>query len=296
MKIKRMTAMAVTLVLSLLTRTTTAAFHHVVAGKGALEVQLIAAKLGVRSGDTCAIIASPDEKYIRHCRNLMYGNGNGKNPNDDTSSPADADDYRSGAKGPIFVSDSQSIGNELDKADGLIIVCEDTAFDGVDMIMDNSPNLRHVAVLSKMGGGLRKMEEALRSKCLTSNIELSIIRAGNLKGGGPGNVEGSEWGLSKFYYDSNYELGSAMVTMASDKYTLGARATPGDSFGTPNFFSKIKSRNSFEPADTDTGRIAAAQALLAAVKMEDGIDISLSTEKAEMPPTAEEWIIILGKG
>jgi hypothetical protein len=58
-------------------------------------------------------------------------------------------------------------------------------------------------------------------------------------------------------------------------------------------FAKIKSKNSFDPADTDTGRIAAAQSLLVAIQMEDGIDISLSTEKAEMPPTVEEWVDIL---
>jgi hypothetical protein len=292
MKMKRTIEMAAILVLlSLLTAgKATSAFHHVIVGRGALEVQLIAAKLADRSGDTCAIITSSDENYIRNCRNLMYGRKNDPNNDDD-----DDDDYNAGAKGPIFVSDSQSIGNELDKADGLIIVCEDEAFDGVDMMMDNSPNIRHVAVLSKMGGGLRKMEESFQSKCLMNNVALSIVRAGILKGGGPGNVdvEGPDLGLSKFYYDSNYELGSAMVTMASDKFTLGARVTPGDPFKPPNMFAKIKSKNSFDPADTDTGRIAAAQSLLVAIQMEDGIDISLSTEKAEMPPTVEEWVDIL---
>jgi hypothetical protein len=71
MKMKRTIETAATLVLlSLLTAgKAISAFHHVIVGRGALEVQLIAAKLADRSGDTCA----SDENYIRNGRNLMYG-------------------------------------------------------------------------------------------------------------------------------------------------------------------------------------------------------------------------------
>jgi hypothetical protein len=67
MKMKRTIETAAILVLlSLLTaEKATSAFHHVIVGRGALEVQLIAAKLADRSGDTCAIITSSDENYIR---------------------------------------------------------------------------------------------------------------------------------------------------------------------------------------------------------------------------------------
>ena len=34
-------------------------------------------------------------------------------------------------------------------------------------------------------------------------VTLSIVRAGILKGGGPGKIEGKEFGLNKFFYDNN---------------------------------------------------------------------------------------------
>jgi len=78
--------------------------------------------------------------------------------------------------------------------------------------------------------------------------------------------------------------------MGFDKFTLGAKVTAGDPFSfRGGFLGRIASGQSFEPSDTDTGRTAAAAALLAAVRREAGVDVSLSTLKGEIPPSPEEW-------
>ena len=57
-----------------------------------------------------------------------------------------------------------------------------------------------------IGGGdaaLAATEAALRTAASARGVELSIIRVGTLKGGGPGaaDSEATELGLSKLYYD-----------------------------------------------------------------------------------------------
>ena len=254
-------------------------FDIVVSGNSAIEVQLIAGKLAAREGDRCSIIGPADRGFVGNCQRLLYGRG---------SDPAEFG-------GPAFVSTGEEIGEALETAQGLIIVCEDAPFadTSINTMIENAPELQHIAVMTQMGGGLKQMEEKLRATCSSAGLALSIVRAGILKGGGCGR-EGNEFGLNKHYYDTLYELQGAMNTMSFDKFTLGAAVTQGDPFKFPNFFQKLKSAQSFQPADTDTGRIAAATALLRAVKRSTGVDISVSSAKGEEPPTAEEWESLLG--
>lgn len=270
--------------------------HHVFAGTGGLEVQLIAAKLAIKSGDTCSIIGPSDSNYVKKCIALMYGQKVAADNNAITM--------------PEFVSDGDDIGDSLAKADNVIIVCEDKAFDNnfIDILLSNAPKAGHLALLSRHGGKLESMENSVRNKCkqlsTKPNVEadardvaFSVVRAGILVGGGPGgDVEGvqggEEWGLSKHFYDTKLELSEAMNIMAMDKFTMGVKVTPGDPFKGPNFFSKVVSGNSFEARDGDTSRTAAAQALLAAVRRRGdnaGIDVSISTQKGTKPPTVKEW-------
>lgn len=280
-----------------------AAFHHVFTGTGALEVQLIAAKLALKSGDTCSIIGPSDSNHIKKCIALMYGEEAGRNYDDEVETEQNV--YENSGM-PKFVSDGDSIGQALATADGIIIVCEEKGVDDnfVDTLLSNTPNIKHLALLSRHGGKFKSMEDSIRKKCEElsapsgNDVAFSILRAGNLVGGGPGgDVEkqgGEEWGLSKYFYDTKYDLSDAMITMSMDKFTLGARVTPGDPFKGPNFFSKMMSNSSFEPRDGDTGRTAAAHALLAAVRRAgDGVDVSISTEKSDKPPSSEEWDVLL---
>ena len=285
------------------------AFHHVFTGTGALEVQLIASKLAIKGGDTCAIIGPSDEAYVKRCLRLMYGVKAAEKmlgeDNDDDDSGAEKNDISLNMM-LRFVSDGESIGEELQKADGIIIICEESPMDTklADTLLSNASNVQHVALLSKMGGAFKSLEDNIRKKCQSmscddndenNTVAFSVIRAGILKGGGPGHdVEaqgGEEWGLSKHYYDTKYELGDAMTTMAFDQFTLGAKVSQGDPFKQPNFFQKIASKSSFEPKEYDTGRTAAAQALISAVRNENGcgVDVTISSEKGLTPPTAKEW-------
>lgn len=283
----------------------TAAFHHVLTGTGALEVQLIAAKLALKAGDTCSIIIAPgdNERQMKTCIKLMYGNDaynrNENNQEKENFLPII----------PEFVSDGESIGVALAKAESIIICCEEQGLDDTyfNTIISNSPKLKKFALLSKHGGKFRSMEDSIRKKCeeVSTNISknqtvaFSVLRAGQLVGGGPGGdvkkQGGEEWGLSKHFYDTKYELSEAMITMSMDKFTLGVKVSSGDPFKAPTFFSKIISGNSFEPRDGDTGRIAAAHALLAAVRKDDGVDVSISTAKGDKPLSFEEWDTLLSQ-
>mmetsp|Transcript_48530 Transcript_48530/g.94869 ORF Transcript_48530/g.94869 Transcript_48530/m.94869 type:complete len:297 (+) Transcript_48530:64-954(+) len=258
------------------------AFSFVITGSGSLEVQLIAGKLAEATpGDTAAIIVPGEASYAKKCRSLLYDDGKGLS----AEAPS----------GPALVSTGDDIGTALDSAEGLLVVCEEQPFadSRIDLILANSPRLAHVGLLSRHGGSLRKLEDSLKKKCDAKEISCSIVRAGILKGGGPGNggEDGrTEWGLSKFYYNTIFDLLESRITMGFDKFTLGAKVTAGDPFSfRGGFLGRIASGQSFEPSDTDTGRTAAAAALLAAVRREAGVDVSLSTLKGEIPPSPEEW-------
>ncbi len=275
--------------------------HHVIVGTGGLEVQLITAKVALQLGHTCSIVGPSDSNYVTKCIRLMYGNDVANTyldeKNADQNGNADKDEEREHEKYqlPQFASDGEKISQALVKADDIIIVCEEKGLDDkyIQTLLDSAlpTKLNHVAVLSRHGGKLKSMEESIANKCQTFGIAYSILRAGNLIGGGSGrSLENGEkeWGLSKYFYDTKFDLSDAMSTMFLDKFMMGAKVTPGDPFKSPNFFSKIMSKNALEPRDGDTGRTAAAYALLAAVRS-NGVNVSISTEKGERPPSFEEW-------
>jgi hypothetical protein len=277
------------LLLLLLITEQVCAFNIVVDGSGGgLEVQLIAGKLATRAGNVCHIMTATDEKSVRRNRALMYG-------------PGDATPTPTSIAGPLFVSDPEDIGNALSNANGLILLSiEDKALpeSKVDIFLRNTPQLSHVALLSQIGGVHRKLEEHLEAACRARSVACSIIRTGILKGGGPGDGGGGgedrdhedDWGLDKFYYSTLFELMLAQNTMAFDRFTLGVKVVAGDVYKAPNFFAKLSANQSFDPSDFDTGRSAAAAALLAVLERPTGgVDVSLSTAKSTVPPTMAEW-------
>jgi len=262
-------------------------------GTGAIEVQLIAAKLALKAGDTCTIIGQSKPSQVKKSISLMYGADVAKRYGDD--------EIKQQLPMPEFASDGNSTGLALSKADTIIIVCEDQGVEDrfIDTLLCNSPKLKKLALLSTQGSKFKVMEDSIRAKCnkLGTNpdaaVVFSVLRAGILVGGGPGgdvDKQGEEWGLSKYFYDNKFDISDAMNTMARDKFTMGVKVTAGDPFKSPNFFSKMMASNSFEPRDGDTGRVAAAHALLAAVrKPGDGVDVSISTAKGDRPLSFQEW-------
>ena len=291
--------------LVLLANSAVRGFHIVFTGPSAVEVQLIAAKLALRSGggDTaCTLIRPSGDGEVRQCLSLMYGRDFAADYFDDGGKKAG--DRETEVLLPDFASDGESIGAALATADSIVIACEEQGVDEsyVDTLLSNSPRVEKVALLSRHGGKLRSLEESLRGKCdrLSQDVAFSVVRAGLLVGGGPGpdpDEQGEEWGLSRYFYDTKLDLQDAQITQAMDRFTLGARVAAGDPHKAPNFFSRMMAGSSFEPRDGDTGRIAAAHALLAALRRdgEGGVDISISTEKAERPLSFDEWDMLLNE-
>jgi len=297
---------------------TEAAFHHVFTGTGAIEVQLIAAKLAIRAGDTCSLVGPSDTSHVNSCRALMYGKKAAKE--------FILTSTTSGTTSLAFVTEGEDIAAALKMADYVHLVCDDKALGDsmVGSILESAPDVKHVALVSKMGGKFKGLEGVVKDICNKRDVPCSVLRTGVYKGGGPGEVyvgednklrddtaadadadvvaadeasdekEAVEYGLSRFFYDTNFDLPDAMNTMAFDKYTLGVKITPGDQFKTPGkLWQQFSASSSFEPSDTDTGRIAAAQAMLAVVGRGEGVDVSLSTQKGTAPPSFEEWETML---
>ena len=182
---------------------------------------LLTAKLASRQGfDATAICESGAQPL---CRRFMYGT-------DYEETGVDDDDK---AK-PI--SDPNDIEEALQKCNSIFFIAYDNPVDAksVDTLIETAgENLSKIILLSKMGvtkskggffggGGdtaLLESEKYLRSVCDSKNIDLSIVRAGNLKGGGPG-LTGNDFGLNEVYYNTLVDVVGASVTMAHDKYTL----------------------------------------------------------------------------
>lgn len=264
------------------------AFNSVVVGPGALEVKLIAAKIAAKSDDQCFLISPPDESFKKKCRSLMYG------------SPAKGGEEEDNRPMPLFVASASEIGDALKVAEGIIITCDKEPMGDamIDTLLSNAgTDLKHVCMLSVMGTRLAKAEETLRKKCTDADITVSIIRAGTLQGGGPGGGEdGSggevEYGLNKFFDNTIFDLLEARTSMAFDKFTLGVKLSKDNPYKPATaLFGTV----GFGPNDGTTGRTAAAMALYAAVQRDIGVDVSLSSDKGEAPPTPDEWENLLSK-
>jgi hypothetical protein len=276
----------------------------VVYGPQSKELLLLTAKLAAREGiDTSLICASGTEIG---CRRLMYG-----------VEYADQEQDEDGKAKPV--SGGEAMQDALTNADSIIFIGYDNPIDekAAKTLMNAAgDNLEKVVLLSKMGvtqggggffgggGGDAKLlqsETILRDLCRQrdNTIDLSIVRAGHiLKGGGPGK-EGNDFGLDKSYYNTLFDVVEASVTMAHDRYTLGALCTAGDTIETPNMIAKMGTTPSFEPYPYDTNRIIATSAIVATI-LHDNIknkgrplEFSVGTEKGEAPPTREEWEEIL---
>ena len=218
------------------------------------------------------------------------------------------------------IAGTEGLGEALATAEAMIVCCDvktgpiTTKF--ADAIFNSAPNLKHCALLSSMGGGkggglfaksLAPAEAALGAAAARSGCPVSIVRAGVLKGGGPGNLlakpedreaygladDVPDFGLSQHFYDNLFELQEAMATMAHDKFGLGAAVVQGDPYTLPNPIQLAMTANDFDPRDIDTSRVSAAAALLAAVQREDAGEFTVSVAAAKASPTNDEWLALL---
>lgn len=267
----------------------------VVYGPSAKELVLLTSKLIAKEGVESYCIVGPSQEPTG--RKLMYGkrdeyeDGDGENKAKPISSGADMQ-------------------NALTKAKTLFLVCYDSPIEEsalATLLNTAGSDLSKVVLLSKMGatsggggffGGGSKLadgEKSVRSLCKSRNLELSIVRAGQLKGGGPGEPNTNNYGLSVSYYNTLFELSEASCTMSHDRFTLGVECTKGDSVEMPNPITLFGTKTSFDAYPHDTNRINAAMACVMAAKHDKPVEFSVGAAKGKEPPSREEWEEILPK-
>ena len=268
----------------------------VVYGPQSRELLLLTSKLAARENvETCTVCAPGAESG---CRRLMYG-----------VEYANAEVDAPGKAKPT--SDGGEMQAGLQKATCLTLIGYDEPIEAaaVTTLLESAgSDLCKVVLVSKvgitkakggfLGGGkdvqMLESEKAIRQICEEKQLKLSIVRAGALKGGGPG-AEGNDFGLSKAYYNSLIDSVEAAVTMAHDKFTLGVDCVKGDPFEFPNMFSLMTLKASFDPGPGETNRIVAASAVVAALLAEEPLEFSVGSAAGKELLGMEEWSEILGK-
>ena len=135
-------------------------------------------------------------------------------------------------------------------------------------------------------------EQEIKRLSAEKGCDVSIVRVGTLKGGGPGEEENppeKEVGLSISYYNTLIQLDEYMCTASYDKFTLGAKITKGDSVELANPLMKAARKSDFSPYDDETSRVVAAGAIIHALTHPSAVEFSVGASKGEQPPTSEEW-------
>ena len=263
----------------------------VVFGPGPFEMCLLTAKLAAREGIDTTYVTTAE--VVEGSLRMMYGKTRKAREGDETAK---------------VVTTGEDIGAALSSTNCLSIICCGEKLEEPKLktaLNACGSDLSRVVLLSQMGatlgggfkgllgGGPGANEDIVRKACEAKGLEISIVRAGALKGGGPGNeAKGLDLGLSKIYYNSIFELQQAMVTMAHDKFTLGAHVVAGD-VKPSNGIQQTLNRGSFDPKFDESNRIVVAGAMVAAMLHDTPVDVSVGSAKAEMPPTTDEWFKIL---
>ena len=214
-----------------------------------------------------------------------------------------------------LLATTEELADNLEAAQALVLVCCDSMpleNKVVDTLFSNAGDeLKRVVLVSRMGisrakppglfgmGGedhaLKGLEAYLREAASSNGADLSIVRVGTLKGGGPGrdeNTDEAELGLSKAYYNTLVDLQTFMTTSAMDKFTLGAKISKGDPFDISNPLIQAARASDFAPQDDETSRIVAAGAVVHALSHPSAVEISVSSAKGADPPgppTSEQW-------
>ena len=199
-------------------------------GPQARELILLTSKLAAKDGYDSFCICAPGQEG--KSRKLMYGIEVGDDDDVGSSDNGDDDDPKQQQQRAEPISSPDDIQNALTKANVLILVCYDNPIEekSLNTLLNtaasgNNDQLSKIVLISKMGvsssgggggffngGGNSKLldsENKIRSICKSKNIDLSIVRAGQVKGGGPGEPSENDYGLNKAYYNTLLDLSEA---------------------------------------------------------------------------------------
>ena len=195
-------------------------------GPGSVELRLIAAKLAARAGIEASLyVDDEDGRQATQCRIWLYGK----------EYAASGVDVAGNAK---ILGTIDELGGTLATTSSLCLVCDsEPLVDGqFKTLLSNSPELQRIVLISKMGvtraksgpfglGGdaaLLENEKTIRQLAAQRGVDMSVVRVGILKGGGPGEtqaegeaVSGVEVGLAKPYYDGLLDLCAATTQRPS---------------------------------------------------------------------------------
>ena len=172
------------------------------------------------------------------------------------------------------------------------------------------------------GGLIRSCEAEVAATATAAGVEVSTVRVGVLKGGGAAE-QPTGLAADAFYASlcaGGYPTPSSICAKAYDKQTLGVAVSGGDGVEARNAALRSSTRTSakrarsplFEPIATATARstsapppvtnhvrcaacadevsrINAAGALLAVLRHDGPLEVSLSAEAGDAPPTDERW-------
>lgn len=141
----------------------------------------------------------------------------------------------------------------------------------------------------------KAMEEKIVQNTAELGADYCFVRAGTLKGGGPGaptTAEGlryphASYGLSAKLYD----LGIFQRwRMLFDMTCQGAKLVPGDAAEGPGLFA-VPVSTSFNAEKGDTGRHALAAAMVQALSQSKASnnDFAVVPEASRVPPTQGDW-------
>ncbi|KAL1522466.1 hypothetical protein AB1Y20_017454 [Prymnesium parvum] len=258
-------------------------------GPGDEAVQLIAAKLAFQEGYASTHLSLRKDRALR----LMFGR-----------------QWPPAGRRPSIASSNVEIGGALASAEAsLLCIASNTdasSPSGVTPLLRSAPRLRRVVLLSAIGGSkgsggltylgegakILECEREVRRQTEEAGVELSIVRVGVLKGGAA--AEGSGVGLDAEAYYATLSSGGYVTPRLQcareyDVRTLGVRVTAGDSIKPRSAFARAASQALYQPEEDEVSRINAASALIACLRLNAPIEISLSTKAAVVCPSPRDW-------
>ena len=215
------------------------------------------------------------------------------------------------------VEGAEGIGEILEDAEGLII--SGAGFAGLssaycETVLRNAPECKSVSICVEAGKNADAIEAA-RKACVERSIPCSVLRVHELRGGGPGTEKGEEMedlGLSRQFYDTQFDFPKFQADSYADKFLLGvsvrmrrplyvsasmlSSSTPSTRSPTQaqagdkpvNFFQKMKAANGIQRDDGITNRAVVGRALVAALTCEP-VDLTLNVEEGLRPVLVEDW-------